>query len=62
MANHGGTTARKKSSAALDTRASFCDISIVRVTERFFSGVPHPHLLGVCHPGILETRPSNHAG
>ena len=22
------------------------------MTERFFSGVPHPHLLGVCHPGI----------
>jgi hypothetical protein len=25
----------------------------VRVTARFFSGVPHPHLLGVCHPDIL---------
>ena len=25
----------------------------VRMAARFFSGVPHPHLLGVCHPNIL---------
>ena len=23
--------------------------------ERFFSGVPHPHLLGVCHQDISST-------
>jgi len=25
-------------------------IQVVRVAARFFSGVPHPHLLGVCCP------------
>jgi hypothetical protein len=25
----------------------------VRVAVRFFSGVPHPHLLGVCCPNVL---------
>src|SRR4051812_32894318 len=29
----------------------FYDIT-VRVTERFFSGVLHPHLLGVCRPSL----------
>ena len=36
----------------LDYFVPVCDISGVRVIERFFSGVPHPHLLGVCHPDI----------
>src|SRR6185503_4350057 len=30
-------------------------IWIVRVAVRFFSGVPHPHLLGVCCPNIFST-------
>ena len=32
-----------------------CDpkIVLIRVAVRFFSGVPHPHLLGVCYPDIL---------
>jgi len=25
----------------------------VRVTVRFFRGIPHPHLLGVCRPDIF---------
>jgi hypothetical protein len=25
----------------------------VRVAVRFFSGVPHPHLLGVCCPNVF---------
>jgi hypothetical protein len=25
---------------------------LVRVAARFFSGVPHPHLLGVCCPNF----------
>ena len=25
----------------------------IRVAARFFSGVPHPHLLGVCCPNFL---------
>jgi hypothetical protein len=26
----------------------------VRVIKRFFSGIPHPHLLGVCHLDSLS--------
>jgi hypothetical protein len=26
------------------------------VTERFFSGVPHAHLLGVCHRALFFVR------
>ena len=32
---------------------------LIRVAVRFFSGVPHPHLLGVCcpnHPFLLDPR------
>jgi hypothetical protein len=25
----------------------------IRVTARFLSGIPHPHLLGVCRPNLL---------
>jgi hypothetical protein len=28
----------------------------VRVAARFFSGVPHPHLLGVCRPNFFCER------
>jgi len=28
----------------------FTPISLIRATERFFRGVLHPHLLGVCCP------------
>jgi len=27
---------------------------VIRVAVRFFSGVPHPHLLGVCCPNISD--------
>jgi hypothetical protein len=29
------------------------NITNIRVAARFFSGVPHPHLLGVCCPNFL---------
>ena len=29
------------------------DIGYSPVTERFFSGVPHAHLLGVCHRAVF---------
>lgn len=29
---------------------------ISSVTERFFSGVPHAHLLGVCHRALFFTE------
>lgn len=32
-------------------------IAFVRVAARFFSGVPHPHLLGVCRPNTSEPFP-----
>ena len=34
-------------------------LNLIRVAERFFSGVPHPHLLGVCCPNIFlwQTHP-----
>lgn len=38
----------------LDSRARSCEEGSVRVIERFFSGVPHPHLLGVCHSDIFQ--------
>jgi hypothetical protein len=28
---------------------------LVRVAARFFSGVPHPHLLGVCCPNFFSS-------
>ena len=40
----------------LDSHDSFCVNLRVRVIERFFSGVPHPHLLGVCHPDIVQKQ------
>ena len=40
--------------ARLDGRPRFRVKLSIRVTERFFSGVPHPHLLGVCHPDIAQ--------
>ena len=43
----------------LDCFLRIRDTFKVRVIERFFSGVPHPHLLGVCHPSILETGESS---
>jgi hypothetical protein len=30
-------------------------IEFIRVAARFFSGVPHPHLLGVCCPDFIIT-------
>ena len=27
-------------------------VDLIRVAVRFFSGVPHPHLLGVCCPNL----------
>jgi hypothetical protein len=29
---------------------------LIRVGSRFFSGIPHPHLLGDCHSNLLEFR------
>jgi hypothetical protein len=29
-------------------------IRFIRVAARFFSGVPHPHLLGVCCPDFIS--------
>jgi hypothetical protein len=28
---------------------------LIRVTARFFSGVLHPHLLGVCCPNLFSS-------
>jgi len=28
----------------------------IRVAARFFSGVPHPHLLGVCRPDFFTAK------
>jgi hypothetical protein len=33
--------------------------ALVRVAVRFFSGVPHPHLLGVCCPNPLFEKIGN---
>jgi hypothetical protein len=30
--------------------------NLIRVTARFFSGVLHPHLLGVCCPNLFFLR------
>jgi hypothetical protein len=27
---------------------------LIRAAARFFSGIPHPHLLGVCCPNLLS--------
>ncbi len=32
---------------------------LIRVAVRFFSGVPHPHLLGVCCPNRLYNQTAN---
>ncbi len=36
----------------ISSRSSF-HIDLVRVAVRFFRGVPHPHLLGVCYPNLF---------
>jgi len=46
--------AREKSRFAgdkgVDKKLRERHICLIRVAARFFSGVPHPHLLGVCCP------------
>ena len=39
--------------AVLTKRVPFFKNLVIRVAVRFFSGVPHPHLLGVCCPNIF---------
>jgi hypothetical protein len=34
----------------LTNRCRIVTMVLIRVAARFFSGVPHPHLLGVCCP------------
>ncbi|HEY5234322.1 MAG TPA: hypothetical protein VIK35_12380 [Verrucomicrobiae bacterium] len=34
-------------------------IDFIRVAARFFSGVPHPHLLGVCCPDFHTSKSAN---
>src|ERR1039457_572378 len=46
---------RKLQKAVLDCLPQIRNNSRVRVIERFFSGVPHPHLLGVYHPSTVNT-------
>jgi hypothetical protein len=31
-------------------------LDLIRVALRFFSGIPHPHLLGVCRPNRSEMQ------
>lgn len=33
-------------------------LGAIRVAVRFFSGVPHPHLLGVCCPDFITDKSS----
>ena len=35
------------------TCVAFLECLLIRVTARFFSGVLHPHLLGVCCPNLF---------
>ena len=35
------------------TKGGWTTYELIRVTERFFSGVLHPHLLGVRRPNLL---------
>jgi hypothetical protein len=41
----GGRSHKKVDKALHD-----CNLVLIRAAARFFSGVPHPHLLGVCCP------------
>src|ERR1043166_803307 len=40
-------------------RVAILPQNLIRVTARFFSGVLHPHLLGVCCPNLFSARPSS---
>jgi hypothetical protein len=39
---------------SLQTKACSGNFTLIRVAERFFSGVPHPYLLGVCCPNLIR--------
>jgi hypothetical protein len=43
----------------IDKALPDCNINLIRVAARFFSGVPHPHLLGVCCPDFLIVKSPN---
>jgi hypothetical protein len=41
----------------LTNRRKSVTLIFIRVAARFFSGVPHPHLLGVCCPDFQTAKP-----
>jgi hypothetical protein len=43
----------------LTNRCEIVTLFLIRVAARFFSGVPHPHLLGVCCPDFQFVTPKN---
>ena len=49
--------AQKRIVAVLTKIEWFFNNVAIRVAVRFFSGVPHPHLLGVCCPNIFQLPP-----
>jgi hypothetical protein len=40
----------------LTNRRKNVTLFFIRVAARFFSGVPHPHLLGVCCPDFQTAK------
>ena len=40
----------------LDFGLGFHTMAVIRVADRFFSGIPHPHLLGDRRPNRLFSR------
>lgn len=49
-----GFMAQNRIVAVLTKTGAFFNNVVIRVAVRFFSGVPHPHLLGVCCPNISD--------
>jgi hypothetical protein len=50
---------RQENDNFVDKSSPVCNIDFIRVAARFFSGVPHPHLLGVCCPDIFKHTKHN---
>ena len=55
--HRGGPTPTPVTNDGSPVRGRNCEDTSVRAAARFFSGVPHPHLLGVCGPNASSPRP-----